>query len=106
MTRSLKQQLTSIETRFHDVINGRCHFLEWAKDPEREMPRVTEDLIGRSDREWFPVPGMYGGFAYSLSIAGEEPTLTVESWCRVVEGSGQRHVITPDRTELVEEGFV
>ena len=49
---------------------------------------------------------MYGGFAYSLSIAGEEPTLTVESWCRVVGGSGQRHVITPDRTELVEEGFV
>jgi hypothetical protein len=33
-------------------------------------------------------------------------TLAVESWSRVVGGSGQRHHITGDGVVLVEEGFV
>lgn len=53
-------------------------------------------------RLWFPVPGMYGGFDIQL----RDGYLEVASWCRVVGGSGQRHVITEDRTTLVEEGFV
>lgn len=53
-------------------------------------------------RLWFPVPGMHGGFDIQL----RDGYLEVASWCRVVGGSGQRHVITEDRTTLVEEGFV
>jgi hypothetical protein len=30
----------------------------------------------------------------------------VSSWCRVVEGSGQRHVITARGSKLIEGGFV
>lgn len=104
--RSLGERLTAIERRFHDVINERCHFLKWAKNPDREMPRIEVDLFVQGAHEWFPVPGMYGGFAYSLDLVNGELALTVESWCRVVEGSGQRHLITPERTELVKEGFV
>ena len=55
---------------------------------------------------WFAVPGMYGGFSYRLEKAGVEPKLITESWSRVVDGSGQRHEITPTRSRLVEEGFV
>lgn len=106
MNGNIKSDFAAIEKRFHDVINGRCHFLEWAKNPDRNMPRITEDLLGREEREWFPVPGMYGGFAYELTEGADGLTLTVESWCRVVGGSGQRHIITPDSTELVEVGFV
>ena len=51
---------------------------------------------------WFPVPGMYGGFRILL----DGDALTVESWNRVVGGSGQRHRITADGTELTEAGFV
>ena len=50
------------------------------------------------------VPGMYGGFAYQLGETGT--TLTVNSWSRVCEGSGQRHEITPDGCRLTDEGFV
>ena len=45
---------------------------------------------------------MYGGFSMSI----QEDQLVVASWSRVVDGSGQRHVITESGCELVEEGFV
>lgn len=54
------------------------------------------------DRTWFPIPGMAGGFSIEL----HNRRLHVESWSRVVGGSGLYHVITQDRTVLVEEGFV
>lgn len=55
---------------------------------------------------WFPVPGMYGGFKVGLVGDGVDAKLVVENWCRVVEGSGQRHEITCRGSNLVEEGFV
>ena len=51
---------------------------------------------------WFPIPGMYGGFSVQM-FRGR---LHVESWSRVVGGSGRAYVITGDRTTLVDEGFV
>jgi hypothetical protein len=45
---------------------------------------------------------MYGGFSYRLD--GDH--LIVESWSRVVGGSGQRHVIDERGTRLVADGFV
>lgn len=54
------------------------------------------------DKLWFPVPGMYGGFSLVISRS----RLHVESWCRVVGGSGQAHVITEHGAVLVDEGFV
>jgi hypothetical protein len=54
----------------------------------------------------FAVPGMYGGFRYELEADGEQSRLIVESWCRVVQGSGQRHVVSAAGSTLVEEGFV
>lgn len=51
---------------------------------------------------WFPVPGMYGGFNVEIF----KSRLHVESWSRVVGGSGQAHVITEKGATLVEEGFV
>jgi len=53
-------------------------------------------------RLWFPVPGMYGGFDIHL----RDGYLEVASWCRVVGGSGQRHVITEGGATLVDNGFV
>jgi hypothetical protein len=53
-------------------------------------------------RVWFSVPGMYGGFDITL----RQGNLDVRSWCRVVGGSGQAHLITPEGAVLVDEGFV
>ena len=51
---------------------------------------------------WFPGPGMYGGFDIRL----RQGYLDVRSWCRIVGGSGQAHLITHEGAVLVDEGFV
>lgn len=50
---------------------------------------------------WCSIPGMYGGF--KLYRDGAE--LVSESWCRIVDGSGQKHRITPDGVLLESDGF-
>lgn len=94
--------LLKIQAHFHDVIRGRI---------DRPLPghglRLPElEPLLELDRPqmWFPVPGMYGGFSYRLESAGVEAKLVSASWCRVVEGSGQRHEITSEGSRLVEDG--
>lgn len=72
-------------------------------DPVHYRPISTE-VIAREllDPLWFAYPGMYGGFAVSIY----KSRLFVESWCRVVGGSGQAHVITENGRVLIDEGFV
>ena len=61
---------------------------------------VLNEISGR--QLWAPVPGMYGGF----QIRQAEGHLYVQSWIRVVGGSGQTHVVTQHGYLLVDEGFV
>jgi hypothetical protein len=92
------------QQRFHRLIRERA-----GKLVDRQglnLPELTEFGATMHQPAWFPVPGMYGGFKYWLEESGEDIRLVVESWCRVAEGSGQRHEITIGRTVLVEEGFV
>ncbi len=86
-----------IESRVSGVLYG-------GRDPQAVLryPPVAIMHETPARRLWFPVPGMYGGFDIQL----RDGYLEVASWCRVVGGSGERHVITEDGTTLVEEGFV
>lgn len=71
--------------------------------PVRFRPVPTEVIaLEQLDTLWFGYPGMYGGFSMSI----HQGRLCVESWSRVVGGSGQAHVITESGCVLVEEGFV
>lgn len=71
--------------------------------PVRFRPVPTEIVVLEGlEPLWFAYPGMYGGFALSVF----KGRLLVESWSRVVGGSGQAHVITESGGVLVEEGFV
>jgi hypothetical protein len=99
------QVLSAIQARFHQVIRDRMRAIE---DPVALMLPELEPLLELSPlaATWFAIPGMYGGFSYRLVGEGEEAKLIASSWCRVVEGSGERHEITADRTVLVEVGFV
>ena len=65
-----------IEAHFHALIHHRAgHLL--AKHPV-PLPRLA-DLPADDPRDWFPVPGMYGGFAYRFEDAARRDTLIVES---------------------------
>jgi hypothetical protein len=74
------------------------------RDPQQVLRyppvEILHELPGQ--RLWFPVPGMYGGFDITLV----EDFLEVKSWCRVVGGSGQAHLITREGANLVDQGFV
>jgi len=71
-----------------------------------ELPQLTATLFTDQSHHYFPIPGMYGGFSYELTILENEMVLITESWCRVVEGSGQRHIITAKGIGLSAKGFV
>ena len=96
--------LLKLQAQFHAVIRGRA---EREVDKHRlRLPELEPLLELDEPNMWFPVPGMYGGFSYRLELAASGPKLISESWCRVVEGSGQMHEITPTGSRLVGEGFV
>ena len=96
--------LLKIQAHFHDVIRGRA--AEQVQSASLRLPEL-EPLLEIGGRNiWFPVPGMYGGFSYQFQSHGVEAVLVSESWCRVVDGSGQRHELTSAGSRLVEEGFV
>lgn len=70
-----------------------------------DLPVLSANLDDYAEPQWFPVPGMYGGFSYRLVMECKALVLLTESWSRVAEGSGQEHRITESATELVAEGF-
>lgn len=94
-------ELDAIRARLHDLIRERAGHIEGFDS--LDLPFLSS---GSEQERWFPVPGWYGGFRLSLVGRAGDLELIVESWSRVVEGSGQRHRITSCSTELLEEGFV
>lgn len=96
--------LSRIQQNFHEVILGRAS--EQITEHRLRLPDLESVLEFVSATFWFEVPEMYGGFSYSIVSDDPEARLMVESWCRVYEGSGQRHEITESGSRLVEEGFV
>jgi len=70
------------------------------------LPELEPLLELDEPRTWFAIPGMYGGFAFSLEYGRSDVRLVSESWCRVVEGSGQWHAVTQTGSELIAESFV
>ncbi|MFI7692415.1 hypothetical protein ACIBQ6_25330 [Nonomuraea sp. NPDC049655] len=92
--------LRSIQHHFHALIHERADDL--VTEHQLRLPDLEPLTEQRHPACWFAVPGMYGGFSYRL----ERTRLTVESWCRVVGGSGQRHFIDEHGPRLVAEGFV
>lgn len=100
-------EILSVERHFHELIRGRTRsLLEDQEFTLPELPMLTAPADETTEPEWFPVPGMYGGFSYRWERRSTGPLLVVESWCRVVGGSGQRHQITANACTLVDEGFV
>jgi hypothetical protein len=103
------ERIATLDTHLAVVIDGRLELpggiAESYEKPLRETlryPPVTVLHEAPGQRMWFAVPGMYGGFSVELMRG----YLFVESWLRVVGGSGQAHVVTHEGAVLVDEGFV
>ena len=97
-----ESDLQAIEQHFHTLI--REVSLGLSDEHRVSLPTVSDLLASVDEALWLPIPGMAGGFSYCLNK--DKTVLTVESWCRIVEGSGLRHEITKTGYTLVAEGFV
>jgi hypothetical protein len=96
--------LLKIQSHFHAVIRERAARL--IEEHALRLPELEALLEMERIKLWFPIPGMAGGFSYWLEEVGVEAKLVADSWCRVVDGSGQRREITSTGSQLVDEGFV
>ncbi|WP_328518100.1 ADP-ribosylglycohydrolase family protein [Mycolicibacterium arseniciresistens] len=99
------RRIEALDRNLAAVIDGRIRGVLYDGRNPREVLRYPSvgflhEVPG--EKLWFPVPGMYGGFNIVLRDGG----LDVQSWCRVVGGSGQAHRITIDGAVLTDEGFV
>jgi hypothetical protein len=99
-----KDTLSAIQRHFHALIRKRAANL--IDQHNVVLPELAPLLASKKPKVWFPIPGMCGGFSYWLEGEGKQAKLISESWCRVVDGSGQRHEVTAKGSQLVEEGFV
>ena len=99
----LRDHIAPLERHFHALIRERAGDLI---TDDLLLPSLADFFESPDRTVWFPVPGMYGGF--NCRLVGEEESLMlmVESWCRIVEGSGERHEVTAEGYRLVESGFV
>lgn len=99
-----RSHLQNLEAHLHALIRSRVGDLVEARGIV--LPHLTATLPTESQPAWFPVDGMYGGFSFWAAGDPDAPTIICESWSRVEDGSGQRHVITEVGSVLVDEGFV
>lgn len=97
------RQIAGLDKQLADLIDGRIAGRLFEGDLRtvlRYPPvEILHELPGQ--RVWFPLPGKYG-FHIELQHGG----LEVKSWCGLVEGSGQAHLVTPEGSVLVDQGFV
>lgn len=96
--------IAEVQELFHGLIRARAR--GGGISAPRKLPKLIDATGTAADPVWFPVPGMYGGFAYWLEWQEDDPQLHAQSWCRVVSGSGQYHLITSKEVRLIDEGFV
>lgn len=98
--------LLKIEYNFHAIIRARLEQDLPDRNLELRLPQLEPLLELDRPEMWFPVPGMYGGFRYRLENIGADAKLVSSSWCRVVEGSVQRHEVTCRGSRLIAKGSV
>lgn len=93
----------ALQKHFHDVIRERARSFELDEHP---LPVLADYLYSSEEQPyWFAYPGMYGGFAFRFEGEGEQTQLISESWMRILQGSGERHVITIYGSTLTDTGF-
>jgi hypothetical protein len=98
------EALQQIQQHFHAVIRERAD--QFVREHALRLPELEPLLEMADPKLWFAVPGMYGGFHFWLDKIAGDAVLIAESWCRVVGGSGQRHLISRYGSLLIAEGFV
>jgi hypothetical protein len=96
-------QIRSLDARLAELIAERIHGRVFDGDLRRVLRHPPVEILPElpGERVFFPMPAQYG-----FHIALQRGALEVKSWCGLVEGSGQTHLVTPEGSVLVDQGFV
>jgi hypothetical protein len=99
--------IQKIQKYFHNLIRKRATDEFGLDISDLELPILTKDLLNYrdpDDQPYFPVPGMYGGFCYTLYKEEKGFKLVTSSECRICGGSEETHEITVNGTVQVSSG--
>ena len=96
--------LVLMTRHFHALVHQRIKGFE--EIPALRLPILDPLTELNVPVLWCQIHGMYGGFNLKLTRSGECPQLIVDSWSRVVGGSGQKHLIMPQGYVRLEDGTV
>jgi hypothetical protein len=96
-------QIRALDARLAELIDGRIHGRVYDGDLRKLLRYPPVEILYElpGQRVWFPIPGKY-----VFHIELQRAALEVKSWCGLVEGSGQAHLVTPEGSVLVDQGFV
>jgi hypothetical protein len=98
-----RAQIRALDTRLAELIDGRIGGRVYDGDLRTVLRYPPVEILHEvpGQRVWFPLPAKYG-----FHIELQRGALEVKSWCGLVEGSGQAHLVTPEGSVLVDQGFV
>lgn len=96
-------QVQALDAQLAAVIDGRIRGRLYDGNLRKVLRYPPVEILYElpGQRVWFPMPAKYG-----FHIALQGAALEVKSWCGLVEGSGQAHLITPEGSVMVDQGFV
>jgi hypothetical protein len=103
-TGDIKAWLAAAQPHFNALLRETIAYYEI--EASIAFPELSESAVIAGETLHLPVDGMHGGFTCWIEDVDGALRLMVESWCRVVDGSGLRHAVTPDGSILLDRGFV
>jgi hypothetical protein len=97
------KHIRALDARLAEVIDGRIGGRVFDGDLRTVLRYPPVETLHEfpGKRVVLPLPGKY-----MFHIALQRGGLEVKSWCGLVEGSGQTHLVTPEGSVLVDHGFI
>lgn len=97
------EQIHALDARLAELIEGRIGGRVFEGDLRTALRYPSVEILHElpGQRVWLPLPGKY-----VFHVELQRGALEVKSWCGYVEGSGQAHLVAPEGSVLVDQGFV
>lgn len=98
----------ALEQNFRKLIVERCKFCGFdrhlAENPDFELPKIDDSLLGWENGRHITIPGMFGGFDYFLEEINGKLVLYAEQSSRMDHDSDSSSVfeISMDESRLLE----
>lgn len=104
----MTNKFDKIQQNFRKLIIERCRFCSFDKyledNPDFELPKISESLLGWENSQHITIPGLFGGFDYFLEETDDKLVLYAEQSSRMDHDSNSSSVfeVSIDGSRLLE----